>query len=171
MEPRRTKLHATAMDCLHCGSATDFSPSVAVEVTLEAYLDKRRGKKLMRVIELDADGYSRKWSGTYIAHDSNIIRDDGKGHPHINCEQCGKVNVFGLEEKGDDPADGIIQVLGRSDADIRLLERLENGKDQGDGHHRLVREEYPSEKGLATGSRAESNEGQAAGDGDRNEGT
>jgi hypothetical protein len=157
-------LDVTHFVCLNCGASNELDD------TLEEFLEQRRGKRAMRPIELDSDGYSRKWAGTFIAHDGKVLRDDGKGHPTINCCQCGKINVFGLEpsSRGMIDGDSVLQVLGRSESDIRYLEEKENG-DQGDRDRRMVREEYPPEESLAGGSRPESEE-TPAGDGDRDQG-
>ena len=124
-----TSLGENNFECLHCKIVYDLG------MTHEEYFEKWRGKKIIRQIELDSEGYSRKWSGTYIAHDGDIIRDDGKGHPHIICTECGRVNVFGRLQPAEFDDDGnaiVLQVLGRSETDLRFLKEKENGQRKAD---------------------------------------
>lgn len=144
-----TSLGEDNFECLYCKAVYGLG------MTHEEYFEKRRGKKIIRQIELDSEGYSRKWSGTYIAHDGDIIRDDGKGHPHIICTECGRVNVFGRLQPAEFDDDGnaiVLQVLGRSDTDLRYLKEKENGQRAPDP--RMDRQEDPAKTSLAGDLRA-----------------
>lgn len=168
IKPLHVSLGENNFECLHCKVVYPLG------MTHEEYFVKRRGKRVMRSIELDAEGFSRKWSGTYIAHDGEVIRNDGMGHPHITCNECGRVNVFGkaaLYEEDDDGNEVVLQVLGRSESDLRYLERLEHGEGQLEGHRRMGGKEHPSEAPVAGELRSTGAEEQAAaGDGDRDQG-
>lgn len=151
--PLHVSLGEKNFECLHCKIVYDLG------MTHEEYFEKRRGKRMMRKIELDSEGFSRKWSGTYIAHDGNVIRDDGHGHPHITCSECGRINVFGRaspQEFDEDDYEIVMQVLGRSETDLRFLKEKEDGKRSRDP--RMGRPEDPAKEGLAGDLRAAGSE-------------
>lgn len=58
-------------------------------------------------VELDEEGYARKW--------------DARLNPTTNCPNCAKIIVYGC---GIEPEFRAYYVRGRSEADIRLLERM-----------------------------------------------
>ena len=109
-------------------------------------------------MQLDSDGFCRDWNGTMDEH--GIFY--GVKRPNIDCQNCGRVVVFGQEDHDDTE---VKIAIGRSRTDLKYLMQKESKNERrrtDAGTNRRMDEEAHQLSGRLDGdARPEREEGQA----------